>query len=797
MGSVASKLEEEEEVVSICRERKRLIMLAVDRRYALAEAHFRYGQALYAVSAAFKFFVARHSSPASPFLITFPPPCPPTPPATDLNVMTNPMLLHQRPLESTTHEAIACEFCGSSTSSGFSEEVTEQEVEGIPKLEEEGDTKEEEKKVVIVEEKDSKREHEEIESGLLKVKEQTHVSQGEQKRITVIDSPYKGRELLETLEDIEDYFIRAYDSGKDVSRMLEANMVHLQSGLVGIKGEYELYSSFNNVHLQFMSIFPEMRRKGGRENSTKIIQAVTWHRSTLSKPQSWSHSLTLGRLYAWEKNLYDEVKAGDSTRKIDERKCSRLRTQDVKGYDELTMDKTRAAVKDLYAQILIAIRSAESISKRIQKLRDEELLPQIIELLKGLTRTWKVMLESHETQNKIFSEVKSFACPSFGKFYKDTHRLATLQLEAELRNWRTCFTEGRSSGAPHGGNGPPLLVICYHWLASMEELPDKAVTFSLKSFSKDVKELLDFLIVFESLIEFSQASMKIYNELVTLSENAEKGAVHTADLGMGELGLRRLGRTETVDAAIFEQKQQKSSDIFQTTENKLLRKPQPAFDILTTGGMITESRIFGYGVHKPNSPPLSFMLLPLPLNSLKFLTHSTLEECSRINKRSGISLSPLVCISLLIYAPMMFVLSYRINSAMEVDHYSVLGLPSGEEGVNLTAKESTKAYREKARDIHPDKRKDDLNAHENFIKLKSSYEILVDEKARKLFDDLLRVKLEQQRRFAQQDSKRRKMMSDLEDRECASFAPDPVMMAKKEEERIERGDCEDTCDARK
>lgn len=47
------------------------------------------------------------------------------------------------------------------------------------------------------------------------------------------------------------------------------------------------------------------------------------------------------------------------------------------------MDKTRAAVKDLYARILIAIRSAESISKRIQKLRDEELQPQIVELLKG------------------------------------------------------------------------------------------------------------------------------------------------------------------------------------------------------------------------------------------------------------------------------------------------------------------------------------------------------------------------------------------------------------------------------
>lgn len=128
------------------------------------------------------------------------------------------------------------------------------------------------------------------------------------------------------------------------------------------------------------------------------------------------------------------------------------------------------------------------------------------------------MLESHETQNKILSEVKTFACPSYGKFCNDSHRLATLQLEAELQNWHACFTEyvaaqrayiqalhgwltkflvpevefysrGRSSGAPYGANGPPLLVICYNWLTSMDELPDKAVTFSLKSFSKDVKAL--------------------------------------------------------------------------------------------------------------------------------------------------------------------------------------------------------------------------------------------------------------------------------------------------------------------
>ncbi|CAA2989064.1 dnaJ homolog subfamily C member 17 [Olea europaea subsp. europaea] len=57
-------------------------------------------------------------------------------------------------------------------------------------------------------------------------------------------------------------------------------------------------------------------------------------------------------------------------------------------------------------------------------------------------------------------------------------------------------------------------------------------------------------------------------------------------------------------------------------------------------------------------------------------------------------------------------------------------------------KEITKAYRLKALELHPDKRPDDPNAHDNFQKLTTSYAVLKDEKARKLFDDLLRVKRE-------------------------------------------------------
>jgi DnaJ homolog subfamily C member 17 len=119
-----------------------------------------------------------------------------------------------------------------------------------------------------------------------------------------------------------------------------------------------------------------------------------------------------------------------------------------------------------------------------------------------------------------------------------------------------------------------------------------------------------------------------------------------------------------------------------------------------------------------------------------------------------------------------------------IDHYTVLGLPSGEEGSNLTQKDINKAYKSKALELHPDKRPDDPNAAANFQQLRTSYDILKDEKARKLFDDLLRVKRENQRRESQRDGKRRKMVSDLEKREREAFSPDSAARGREEEDRI-------------
>ncbi|KAG2636532.1 protein ALTERED PHOSPHATE STARVATION RESPONSE 1-like [Panicum virgatum] len=551
--------------VAVCRDRKRLIKAAAERRFALAGAHANYAAALRSVADALDVFVARHTAPA-PILITLPTPSnspPGSPKAAQVQVQelpspaTPPPPLQQEEEEAPASPAaaedggggpqtpeMACPYYyqppmtppppppAPSAVGGWdffnpfygTEEVAAaisdeemravREREGIPELEE---AEEEEDDGAM--EAEAKAPKTEVSLGVSTPQEEARdvcEMEGNNSGLEVAVAP-QGRELLAALKEVEELFARAAEAGKEVSSMLEA-----------------------------ATRVPELK-----ENSSKIIHAITWHRSPSSVSSSYrselgassnslswtdksetksdifedyggmksgSHSQTLGRLYAWEKKLYEEVKAIDQIRQTYEKKCVQLRNQDARGSELRSAEKTRTTVRDLYTRIWVSLRAAESISDRIQKLRDEELQPQLVELLQGFTKSWKLMVDSHETQRQIMFEVNSFTCPAYGKFCNDAQRHATLKLEAELRNWRSCFisyvnaqraymealdgwlskfiltdtirySRGISSIAPDRAGAPTLVVICHDWYATLCKLPNKRVSFTMRNFLRSVRVL--------------------------------------------------------------------------------------------------------------------------------------------------------------------------------------------------------------------------------------------------------------------------------------------------------------------
>ncbi|GER49792.1 hypothetical protein STAS_27061 [Striga asiatica] len=108
------------------------------------------------------------------------------------------------------------------------------EEEGIPELEDERECAVERKRSDLEKEKENGVEVVESEVGGGAKMHRAEERQNEV--LNVIDTPGRGRELLEALKDIEDHFMVAYDAGKEVFRMLECNRVHLQSNMEEIKG---------------------------------------------------------------------------------------------------------------------------------------------------------------------------------------------------------------------------------------------------------------------------------------------------------------------------------------------------------------------------------------------------------------------------------------------------------------------------------------------------------------------------------------------------------------------------------
>ncbi|KAG9134706.1 hypothetical protein Leryth_001027 [Lithospermum erythrorhizon] len=258
----------------------------------------------------------------------------------------------------------------------------------------------------------------------------------------------KPTSMSDVIRDLDTQFKIACNSACEVSAILEASRAQYASSSHELSAKKMLNpvalirsASSRSSSSRFL-VNPSALKEEGTESSSDLSEDVNSF--------SGSHQSTLDRLYAWEKKLYQEVREGERVRIAYEKKCAQLRNHDVRGADPSSLEKTRAAIRDLYTKIKVSIHSVEAISKRIETLRDEEMQPQLLELVHGLARMWKVMAQCHQVQKRTLDEAKILLAGlpsklSATKRYtlspSEPHRLArsAANLETELRNWRASF----------------------------------------------------------------------------------------------------------------------------------------------------------------------------------------------------------------------------------------------------------------------------------------------------------------------------------------------------------------------
>ncbi|KAF8109596.1 hypothetical protein N665_0094s0062 [Sinapis alba] len=406
---------------------------------------------------------------------------------------------------------------------------------------------------------------------------------------------HRAKDFVSSMKDIEHKFFRASESGKELSRLLEANKIRVAfaDNATGKGNSVAFLAALKRACCRGKMSHSAVFKESLHQQVTKVI---VWKRTSSSRSStsrnplietskeeddesgsdfiqefcmiSGSHSSSLDRLYAWERKLYDEVKASEMIRKEYDRKCEQLRNQFTKDHSAKAMDKTRAAAKDLHSRIRVAIQSVDSISKRIERIRDEELQPQLLEFLQGLIRMWKAMLECHHSQyitislayhcrnsskngrenalkRRIWSElVEETEC--FGLSFADLVNSMSSYVEA-LNGWlHNCVllpqersARNRRPWSPRRVLAPPIFVLCRDWSAGIKSLPSDELSGSIKGFSADMEmlgeeEKEDSVLVSEDLSsvhsslakllerlkKFSEASLKMYEDVKVKSEEA-------------------------------------------------------------------------------------------------------------------------------------------------------------------------------------------------------------------------------------------------------------------------------------
>ncbi|XP_047074400.1 nitrate regulatory gene2 protein-like [Lolium rigidum] len=238
----------------------------------------------------------------------------------------------------------------------------------------------------------------------------------------------KGRvDLLGVLKEIDDSFLRASESAKEVSTLLEANMMHYHSNFA------------NNAK--------------GQGHDAYVLRHITWKRSfsglqngddgkdDFENDPSETLVTVVDKILAWEKKLYHEVKAGEIMKLEYQRKVASLNRQKKNNAAIDVQEKTKAAVTHLHTRYIVDMQPMYSTVSEIQHLRDNQLYQKLLDLADRMAKMWEDMHMHHANQLKTVLDLK-LADISDSNIETSAHHHSHMhQLRDIVEKWNLHFSD--------------------------------------------------------------------------------------------------------------------------------------------------------------------------------------------------------------------------------------------------------------------------------------------------------------------------------------------------------------------
>lgn len=308
----------------------------------------------------------------------------------------------------------------------------------------------------------------------------------------------KSKDLVEIVKELDEYFLRAADAGAHLSSLLEVPTC----GFPDQRSPAKVYGYGKSLSPLLWTSWGTCQKlegfgKPGEEMVGRNFGGGDFIRG--------SHCSTVEKLYAWEKKLYSEVKNAETLKLEHEKRTEQLRKLELKRADYVKTEKTKKEVEKLESRIMVASQGIETTSAEIIKLRESELYPQLVDLVKGLMGMWRSLYECHHVQTHIVKQIKYLNTIPSTNPTSEIHRQSTLQLELEVQKWHLAFCNlvksqrdyiqslsgwlrlslfqfNKTTPLPRTPEDSAIYSLCEEWHLVTDRLPDKVASEGINSF---------------------------------------------------------------------------------------------------------------------------------------------------------------------------------------------------------------------------------------------------------------------------------------------------------------------------